>query len=434
MRLLSSSFRAHLFQTYFNLSAPETDAPFHVHGIDFCFRALVEGRVYPHIQASFNPSFRESLVRDTGFFEFDIVDPIQSLDVSQSDQVKQLATYLDNFADLTEIQKIRVGWVLSKMCFQPVTARLFDGAYQLSEPMTPLETSAAFLHCYSRYRMHVDDPAVPYSIDEFKAISERGADGIDRIDATYQVVVQSVKHAGDHETASAWQERHRTIIDEAMDALDPFTLTFVNSRYHRVGGFLPQMRQDSASMVAEMERAEALANELDRSTEVLRIAADEVLFPVIESRTKEALWNGDTELALSRIQRLTRISPNDSRVWLQLGEVHIERDEFEQALKAYRHAAELAPPGREIAWFMIGQCLEALDDLHQAGDAYLAALSLDPQAISAAEALVEVSKQLGQQTICSWATEHLNTLDAIKQRGVFKRQWAHQHIPRETGS
>jgi tetratricopeptide (TPR) repeat protein len=247
-------------------------------------------------------------------------------------------------------------------------------------------------------------------VDEFERIALNAPPGIARIDSHYQMVSQHVKNAGDLEAAEYWQKKHLEAIDSSRSEIDEFNYILVMSRYYRVGGFLPQMRQDAEGVVREMDLAEEYALALPRRNEVERIAADEMLYPVYESRTKEALWLDDLDLAEERALKTVKLSPYDARAWLHLGQVYCDREDAEQALQAYLRAVRLAPPGREIAWFMAGQCYEQMDELELACDAYLVSLENDPLGVSAAEQLVEVADKLGHSAISRWARSRLEDL------------------------
>lgn len=430
---LNQSFTRWLFRPYLDLEPAVPQGPYHLAGIDFFFRSLVEDARYPHIQACFNPSFRKALLRDTGLTDYDVATPLDLPESLRSERWQVLCEAMRTFDALPCRSQVRLAWTLSKMCFQSAAVDLVPPSCVEHIGESDEQAGLAFVRCYSRYRMNVDDIASPYSIEEFKVIATQAPPGINLIDANYQVVVQNVKHAANLPEVELWQARHREAIERSRSSLDEFTYLFVMSRYHRVGGFIPQLQRRRRELVEEMDLAEKYALALPQPDEVHRIAAEEVLYPVLESRAKEALWLDDKELALARVQRAVELSPNDSRAWLQLGQVQIERDQPEAALAAYRHAARLAPPGREIAWFMAGQCLEALDDLESACDSYLNALLADPLGISAAEQLEAVASQLGHHTIVRWVRPQLEQLKKLQEEVVQPHAWPYKHLPPPVG-
>jgi tetratricopeptide (TPR) repeat protein len=426
---LSYSFTRWLFRPYFDLGDAAPDGPYHLAGIDFSLRSLLEDRPYPRIQACFNPSFRGALIRDTGLTDYDVTTPLDLPEHLRSRRCGTLCDLICSFDSLPCRAQVRLAWTLSKMCFQRAAVDLIPPSCMEEIGDSDERAGLAFVRCYSRYRMNVDDPSSPYSIEEIKKVAAESPPGINCIDATYQMVVQNVKHAGNVEEAEFWQARHLDAIERSRGAIDDFTYLFVTSRYHRVGGFIPQMRQDGEALVHEMNLAEEHALALPRPDDVHRIAADEVLYPVLESRIKEALWLKDNELALDRAQKLVALSPNDARAWLQMGEAYLECERPEDALAAYRRAARLAPPGREIAWFMAGQCYEALDDAESACDAYMASLDADPLGIAAAELLEDVARRLDRLSVLSWVQPRLERLKRMKAEAPPPRAWPYKSFP-----
>lgn len=405
-----ATFTRWLFRAYLDLGAVPREAPHHLHGLDFGIRALAENRPYPRIQSALNPSFRGVLLAQTGLHSYAVDDPRSLPESLRTDRWRTLCEQVRGFDDLAPVQQARVAWLLGKLCLQDFVLALVPASAALRIASDNEQASLAYMRAYSRCRLNIDDPSRDYSIAEFEEIANQAPPGVARVDAHYQMVSQNVKHRGNLEAAEHWQERHRLAIEESRPELDDFTYTLMMSRYYRVGGFLPQMRRDVAGVVREMDLAEEYAKRLPRRTEVERIAADEMLYPVYESRTKEALWLDDLDLAEERALKTVALSPYDVRAWLHLGQVYCTRDDAARALGAYRRAIRLAPPGREIAYFMAGQCLEMLGDPESACDAYLSSLECDPGGISAAESLVDVAERLGDTAVARWArarVEHL---------------------------
>ena len=108
----------------------------------------------------------------------------------------------------------------------------------------------------------------------------------------------------------------------------------------------------------------------------------ENLHPVMESRTKEALWLGNLDLALTRAVRVIDVDPYDSRAWLELGQVRLRRKEHALAAEAYVVAATLGPPASAIARHMAGLCFRDLAQPLLAAFFFKDAVELDPRAIS----------------------------------------------------
>ena|SRR5882724_6452151 len=156
-------------------------------------------------------------------------------------------------------------------------------------------------------------------------------------------------------------------------------------------------------MTAEMDLAQGYAEAMRRDTPETLAEWTVLNLAIRETRTKEAPVLGDLERAELWARRAVEHCPADPRGWLELGQVLVEREKTADALAAYRKAARFGPPGTEIAWFMAGQCCEALGDQEAAIDAYLAALDIDPLAISAAERLAELAPGMGSVDLAAWA-------------------------------
>jgi tetratricopeptide (TPR) repeat protein len=201
--------------------------------------------------------------------------------------------------------------------------------------------------------------------------------------------------------------------------LDDFTYKHLTDIYYRAAVFVSILKDEQRAAVEEMDLCEAVAKELtqESKTEVERIAAHENLTTVFESRTKEALWLKDFDLAEERARKLVEMDPLYPRYRLQLGEILIKQSKIEEALMMYRSAARLGPPGTAIAWFMAGQCHEKLENPELACDCYLASVKLDSLAISAIERLTKLSPQLGNPALAYWSTSRLAELQE-RQRQI----------------
>jgi tetratricopeptide (TPR) repeat protein len=423
------TFPAWLYRPYLDLGSAPALVPFHVSGLEIGSRSFLEDKSYPRIQASLNSSFRNNLIAATGLNQYDIARPVDLPVKLRTQRWQKICDAVDNFSGLPSRSQVRLIWLLAKLGFYrfvldiippTITDHIQDG-----EDIASL----AYLHANARYRLFLDGEEQGYSLDEFELVATQAPVGIARIDSHYQMVVQHVKHADDIEGATHWQTLHLQAIECSIGQIDEFTQTLVMSRYHRVGGFLPQMRRDKAGVIREMELAEEFARALPRDSDIERIAADEMLYPTIESRIKEALWMGDFELAIERAHSLTELSPYDPRPWLNYGEVLLERNEIEKALSAYRTAARFAPPGQEVACFMAGQCYEELGELELACDSYIAALRVDPMGISSAERLESLSRRIDCKPILQWVERLHADLREKKARMPIPRVERYTQLP-----
>jgi tetratricopeptide (TPR) repeat protein len=422
---------AWLYRPYLDLGPLPPRPPFHVTGIEFGYRALVDGGTYPRIQAALNASFRDVLIRTTGAVSYGIERPTDLPPTLRTPWWERMCRFVEDFDDLEPEQQVLLAWLLSKLCFYRFVGQLLPESIDEQIHDSCAIASLAYLRALARYRLRLDDAAASYSIDEFERVALQAPPGLARIDAHYQMVAQNVKQKNNLVAAEHWQPLHLRAIDNSRRELDDFTYIVVMSRYHRVGGFLPQMRQQRDEVVREMTLAEEYARALPRETAIMAIGADEMLYPVLESRMKEALWLGDLALAEERAAGLVELSPHDPRAWLHLGEARLERDDVSGALEAYRQSARYAPPGLEVASFMAGQCLEELGDPQGACDAYLTAMKEDALGISSAECLESVAERIGAQTLLAFARARLAGIRQIDRAPTEDEPYKHLPPPLE---
>ncbi|WP_326738374.1 hypothetical protein [Streptomyces sp. NBC_01022] len=403
MSSLGMSLSGWLNRPYLDLGPAPEQVPNHTAALGIDCRSLFDGENTPWFWSSLNPSFREALIAETGLSAYDVSDPTRLAPELRTERWQHLCTLLEGgFTRLSVEEQVKVARLLNRMCFFRYVRDLIPPEAVDRAGDGPAHAALAWLRCAAGYKLWMEDAEPSYSLDEFERITKIAPPGLARINPLYQMVVQNVKHRNDVEATEYWQERHHRAILEAEPDLDRHDFLMAISRSHRVGGFVPQMRRDRAGTVREMDLAEDYARQMDFGTELQRAYARELLYPVRESRIKEALWLQDLDTALERAVVHRDAHPLDSRVWVHCGEVRIERDEPEEALHCFREAARLAPPGGDIARYMAGQCHEYLDDLPSALDAYLGALRVDPLGYSSAEGALRVAKAVGSGT-ARWA-------------------------------
>lgn len=426
---LTATFARYLFRPYLDFGPADLRAPHHVVGLDFAVRALLEGRDYPHIQASMNPSFRSVLLHATGLTDVGITSNVDADDLTILNRRKIIDELCSSFKSNSVDTQRRLAWVLIKAGFHYKAETLLAAA--LKESTTPLseQSDLAFALAYARYRQFVDEPSRQYSVFEFENIATNAEPGIALVDATYQVVVQAVKHRLDVDSASYWQEKHRKAIEKSDAILNEFQRLFAMSRFHRVGGFIPQIRKQPNELRSEMDKAEQFAREIKASDSISQVAADEVLFPVLESRVREALFLNERDRALKYAEELVRLAPSDARAWLLFGEVLLENDMLERASIAYGRAQWFAPPGKEIALFMRAQCLRNLGDTESAFQSLLDATTIDPMGISAIEAMDDLSIDLANPLLEDWVKKRLVGLQALRVQPVARHAWPYKKLP-----
>lgn len=404
-----ATIAALLYRPYLDLSLePHPEAPYHVIGLCWAVEEALEHKNIGFIQASVNSSFRDELTSATALAAYAgrnlaAVDP-----AVRSDAWNALLALRSRAESLDPERKLRVAWAVSRIGFHAEALEIL-GPSNASPPI-------AYLRAWCRFRLSLDDES-SFDPEEFAHVFMSCSPGITKIDSAYQMTKHYSKSRSDLVLATEWQKRHSSAIAEVKNDLEEQTLQRLGSRYHRVGGFLPQLEGDVEGVAREMAKAESLARTLDRSNEVDALLADEMLYPCLESRIKEALWSRDLALALDRANEYLEMRPLDPKASLHRGDVLVEMSRWEEAATSYNFAATLAPPGGAISYFMLGQCLEMMGVQPDALSAYLCALEIDPAATSALEGVERTGSSVaGGTALVRYARERLGSLKAAATR------------------
>jgi tetratricopeptide (TPR) repeat protein len=200
--------------------------------------------------------------------------------------------------------------------------------------------------------------------------------------AALEVLVHKAKVKAPAEQLEEWRARAERILDASLSKRDDFTRALLISRYYRAAAFVPQRHGNRAEVTRMLKLAEDYALAMVPEDEAQQLIYLENLHPVIESRTKEALWLGDFDLALTRAQRVIDLDPFDSKAWLECGQVRLRRNEYAPAAEAYAIAAILGPPGTAIGRHMAGLCFRDLSQPLLAAFFFQSALDVDARGIS----------------------------------------------------
>lgn len=94
----------------------------------------------------------------------------------------------------------------------------------------------------------------------------------------------------------------------------------------------------------------------------------------------------DAEKHLLQAQKLTTKPDDGAHIEMHLGEIAMEREEYQEALKHFQRRAELDPTNAE-AWFAIGEAHEDLGNAEEAETNYRRAIELDPTDVTSYAAL-----------------------------------------------
>jgi tetratricopeptide (TPR) repeat protein len=293
---------------------------------------------------------------------------------------------LDHWPELTTDQQCRLVLILHALCFYLLISSTIP-----EMPKTEIIGDAdcaelAYRRASARYVLGLPDRVADYvtaDLSELETIATiTPRDHPVALSAALQVLVHKAKVSAPVDELAAWRRHSERILEAALTKGDDFTCALRLSRFYRAAAFVPQRHGDRSEVVRIMDLAERHARSMvpaDESQELLYL---ENLYPVIESRTKEALWLGDLDVALARAHSLIDLDPYDSRAWLELGQVRLQRNEYAPAAEAYAVAAMLGPPSSAIGRHMAGLCFRYLGQPLIAAFFFQASLEIDARGFS----------------------------------------------------
>jgi tetratricopeptide (TPR) repeat protein len=420
MNPIDATVSGWLHRPYIDLGPAPQTPPNHTAALEMDCASLFDDLATPWFWSSLNPSFRTVLVADVGLPGLARRSPAELAGQWMSPRWRTLTELVRGFADLDLPTRVKVARMLNRLCFFRLTRDLLPDSVADAAGTSAAAAQLAWCRAIAGYKLWLEDEEPGYSLAEFDRLATTAGSHVMRISAHYQLVVQHVKHHNDVDTAEHWQRRHHTLIEELRPELDEQDYLMAMSRSYRVAGFIPQMRADAAGMVRDMELAQEYALRMDRSTDLNRRYAVEMLYPVQESRIKEALWLRDLDLALARATEHRDAHRLDARVWVHLGNVQVKREEYAEALLTFQEAVRLSPPGGEVGRFMVGQLLEEADRPQEALDAYLGALRVDPLGTASANRALEVAETLGSG-VSAWARKVVEAHKDLRARAETAR-------------
>ncbi len=271
----------------------------------------------------------------------------------------------------------------------------------------------AFRAASARYALGLPGRIAEYDtadMSEFEMVLELApSDDTVSFNAAVKVFVHKAKVGAPLSELMAWQDRSEQVLKAVIAKSNKFTRDLLLSRFYRAAAFVPQRQGNRDEVVRIMDRSEhhALAMTAASDAEVLLYL--ENLHPVLESRTKEALWLGDLNLALARALRVIELDPYDAKGWCEVGQVRLKRKEYLDAAQAYAGAALLGPPASAIGRYMAGLCFRNLGQPLLAAFFNKAAIELDPLAISPHDEIQCLPDDLVLLALKEWSLRSFNS-------------------------
>jgi tetratricopeptide (TPR) repeat protein len=330
--------------------------------------------------------FRDQLLSEAGLPDYQVADPRELSPEMRTSRWSALCQALDHWAELTTDEQCRLVLVLQALCFYSLVLSLIPDRPETEITGHPDRVELAYRRASARYMLGLPDRVADFDHADLSDLEMIAAvDARDHpvaLNAAMTILVHKAKIGAPVEELVEWHARSERNLESVLAHRDDFTRALLLSRFYRAAAFVPQRQGDRAEVVRMMDLAEHHARAMVPANEAEALLRLENLYPVLESRTKEALWLGDLDLALAHAQALIDLDPYDSRAWLELGEVRLKRNECAPAAEAYAVAATLGPPSTAVGRHMAGLCFRRLGQPLLAAFFFKASVDVDARAIS----------------------------------------------------
>jgi hypothetical protein len=403
---LNARFATWLLRPYLDL-APLDVGPLHAQSLEEGWRAFNDPSSAWFIpQRAMSPGFRMQVAEEAGG-KYALSDPRELHEQLRTDRWSRVCEALDGWTDLSIDRKCRLASLLHSMClYQPLLA-LIPGASFVVRGAEPGAIQLAFWRASASYIQNVPKRISDYRSADMSLFEDIALHRQDAIPACFNATTKVFVHKAKTGAAAAdliiWGKRFENALARATVGMDAFTAELHTRRFYRAMGFLPQRSGDRSGVVRTMDLAEHHAHKMEPTTSAEVLLHHENLHALMESRTKEALWLGDRDLALTRTLKVVEVDPYDSKAWVEVGEVRHRRAEWREAAQAYATAALLGPPASAVGRHLAGVCLRKLDLDSLATLFFKDTLEIDPLGISPREEIQKLADMPVMKALKTWS-------------------------------
>lgn len=366
------------------------EGPLYARGIEEYWRAFDDpGVAFFALQRTLPLGFRIELIEETARPEYAVSDPRQLPAALRTERWQSVCDGLERWRALSVDARTRLAVLLHSLClYDPVISLVPAPGIRLGRDQLDA-IDLIYWRESARYIVGLPQKVSDYrdaDLSVFEAIASEGSNAIPAgFNAAVKVFVHKAKTRAPVDELVALADRMERVHADTASRTDPFTAELLTSRFYRALALLPQRQGDRVQAVRQMDLAEQHARALQPKTSAQELLYLENLHPVMESRTKEALWLGDHDLALERALEVTQLDPYDSKAWVELGQVRRARKEWAPAAEAYAVAGMLGPPASAIGRHMAGLCFRELGQATLAAYFFKETLEIDPRGFSARE-------------------------------------------------
>lgn len=366
---------------------PRARGPLYIQGVEQYWIAFADTHAPRFaLQRTLPAGFRAQFLREVGLTGYVVEDPRELSPTFRNARWSAICDALDAWPELTRERQCRLVLLLHALCFYRLIASRIPRRFETRNGMASDGTELAFRGASARYALGLRGRVAEYGtadMSEFEAVlASAQPDDPVAFNAAVKVFVHKAKVGSPLRELMDWHTRSEQVLQTIVPKSNKFMCDLLLSRFYRAAAFVPQRQGNRDEVVRIMERSEHHALAMKPTSDAEALLYLENLHPVLESRTKEALWLGDVNLALARALRVVELDPYDSKGWCEVGQVRLKRKEHLEAAQAYAAAALLGPPASAIGRYMAGLCFRDLGQPLLAAFFHKAASELDPLAIS----------------------------------------------------
>lgn len=397
---------AGLLRPFIDLS-PCSQSPIFAQGIEHYWDAFDGSGPGFGLQRTLPKGFRTQALKEIGFGQYCAEDPRAIPEALRSPRWEHLCQALDDWRDMQNARKCGLVWLLHALCFYDLITHLLPPIAQNANLSDAGTAELAYARASAVYAIDLPNRVSDYAhADLGDFIQMAQADGIPPkvgFDASIKLLTHLAKNGGTETDLMRWRDYAASHLETLHHVAPQFEATLCESRFHRAAAFIPQRQGDRDAVIDIMDAAERCATALVPKDAAQDILMRENLHPLLESRTKEAIWLKDSDLALKRAKRVTEIDPFEARGWLEVGQVHLMLKDFQAAGDAYLTAAMIGPPASAIAYHMAGICFLELGQQAMAAIMLKSALDLDPGAVSTRDHLRRLPDEVVFRELKRWS-------------------------------
>lgn len=388
------SFTAWLLRPYLDLTLADT-CPLHALGVEISYSQLIDPE-QPFFAPQTHPQaqFRSIFLKEARLPEYAIEHPAQLDNQLRTERWQRLVELTAGAADATVETRLRLATCLNSLGLYSATASVIPRIAEAEVVRDPFAALLAMKRAHAVWKADPTEPNERENVRSLELATRTCGDSEHhvRLRAAVTLVVYFAKtRRRDRSAVADWRrtaEREYARLKPEEDWRD----LLYASAFWRGVSFLPYISGDREMTRNELDRAEVFARGADTGTEARQMLAAQNLHPLLETRTKEAVWAGQPELATARARELVKLDPVDPKVHIALGDVLRERS-VAAALDCYREAARLGAPFTALAHFRIGRCLEQLGRDREACNAYRQAVEADRFGASPRQRLTDLQPQ-----------------------------------------